>query len=154
VPDVLDALLEENAAARAALLAAVDALPAERRLERSLGDWSLKDLLAHLAAWQDGYAHALELVASGERPQIPGYAGSDDAYNAACVAASQQLSWEQVLAALRAARERHEAAVRGLRAVDADRYAPGRTPHRLASSANHDLEHTPAIEAWRRAQGL
>lgn len=152
--DVLDELLEDNAVARAALLQAVDAVPAARRLERALGEWSLKDLMAHLAAWQDGYAQALEGVARGERPVIPGYEGSDDAFNAARVAAARELSWEQVLGQLRAARERHEAAVRGLRVLDPERYAPGRTPHRLASSANHDREHTPEIEAWRQAQGL
>ncbi|MBM4416016.1 MAG: ClbS/DfsB family four-helix bundle protein [Chloroflexi bacterium] len=154
MPDVLDAVLEENAAACAELMHAIDAVPEAWRTERGvLGDWSLKDLVAHLAYWQDGWAHALELVASGERPQIPGYDNDDD-FNARNVAASQGESWEQVLARLRSTRERHEAAVRGLRALDADRYAEGRTPHRLASAGSHDREHLPAIEAWRRAQGL
>ncbi|MSQ36463.1 MAG: DinB family protein [Dehalococcoidia bacterium] len=152
--DALDAVLEDNAVARAALLQAVDALPAERRLERALGEWSVKDVVAHLATWQDGFAAALELVAQGERPVIPGYANDDDAFNAARVAEARELSWEQVLGRLRAARERHDAAVRGLRVLDPDRYAEGRTPRRLASSANHDREHAPQIEVWRRAQGL
>ena len=43
-------------------------------------------------------------------------------------------SWEQVLARLHAARERHEAAVRGLRALEPERYEARKTAHRVSST--------------------
>jgi hypothetical protein len=53
----LDAIIEENAQVRAELIAAIDALPADRRLEPGLlGEWSLNDVLAHIAGWQEAMA--------------------------------------------------------------------------------------------------
>ena len=153
------AVLEENRRARAELIAAIDALPPQRRRERWYGEWSLHEILAHLAAWQDGFAHALERLARGERPQVPGYEPSlpdaDDRFNARVVERNAALSWEELLARLRAARERHEVAVAAL--VDTlppDRFAEGRAARRLASQFNHDREHIPAILDWRRREKI
>ena len=159
--EALDAIVEENAKARADLLDAIDALPAERRLEGWFGpaEWSVKDVLAHIARWQQGWSVALGQIARGERPAIPDFtpnpddpAAADAAYNAESVAQASDLGWEQVLARLRAAREQHEAAVSGLDVLDPDRYAEGRTAHRLADAAEHDREHLEPILAWRREQ--
>ena len=153
------AVLEANQRARAELIGAIDALPAERRRERWYGEWSLHEILAHLGAWQDGFAHALERLARGERPEVPGYEPSlpdaDDRFNAVAVAKNAQRSWEDLLAQLRAARERHEAAVCAL--VDTlppDRFVEGRAARRLASQFNHDREHIPAIIEWRRREKI
>ncbi len=161
--EALDALIEENERARAELLDALDALPAERRVEGWFGPeaWSTKDILAHIARWQAGWAHALGLVAGGERPAIPEFEpdrddpdAADDAFNAESVSRSGDLSWEQVLANLRDAREQHNEAIRGLSVLDPDRYAEGRTPYRLSDAAEHDREHAEAILAWRGEQGV
>ena len=161
--DALEAIIEGNEAARAELLDALDALPADRRVEGWFGPeaWSAKDVLAHIARLQAGWAHALGLVAAGERPAIPGYEpnrddpeAADAAFNAESVAQSSGQTWEQVLANLRDARERHNEAIRGLAALDPDRYAEGRTPYRLAACADHDREHAAAILAWRGEQGV
>lgn len=161
--EALDALIEENERARAELLDALDALSAEQRVTGWSGPeaWSAKDILAHIARWQAGWAAALDLVASGERPAIPEFEpnrddpdAADNAFNAESVARSAGLSWEQVLGTLRDARERHNEAIRGLAVLDPDRYAEGRTPYRLAAAAEHDREHAQAILAWRGEQGV
>ena len=161
--EALDALIEANEQARAELLDALDALPADRRVEGWFGPeaWSAKDILAHIARWQAGWAAALGLVASGERPAIPEFVANRDdpeaaenAFNAESVARSGDLSWEQVLANLREAREQHNEAIRGLAVLEPDRYAEGRTPYRLAAAAEHDREHAAAILAWRGEQGV
>ncbi len=153
--DVLDELLAENAKARAELLEAVDAIPAAKRLEPSIDEWSVRDIIVNIAAWQDGWAHALELIAQGERPRVPGFEDNDiDAYNAMKQREAADESWEQSMARLRAARERHEAAVRGLRVVDPERYEPGKTAHRISNTAEHDREHIEQIAEWRRTQGI
>ncbi len=154
----LDALLRENARARSELLAALDAVPAARRTELWYGEWSLRDIVAHLAAWQEGCAAALESLARGEPPRIPGFdeAAGGEAFNAARAAEHRHDSWEQVMALLHAARERHEAAVRALpAAVDPERYQEGRTAYRLAAMpGGHDQGHLEPVLTWRREQGL
>lgn len=153
--DVLDELLEENARARAELLEVVDAIPAQLRLEPELDGWSVKDIIVNIAAWQDGYAQALELMARGERPRVPDYEDDDiDGFNARRQQDAAGDSWEQTLGRLRAARERHEAAVRGLRVLDPERYAEGKTARRIADAAEHDREHSAQIAAWRRSRGV
>ncbi len=161
--EALDALIEENERARAELLDALDALPAERRVEGWFGPeaWWGKDTPPPGARGRGGGAPALGLVASGERPSIPEFEpnredpeAADNAFNAESVARSGELSWEQVLANLRDARERHNNAIRGLAVLEPDRYAEGRTPYRLADAAEHDREHAEAILAWRGEQGV
>lgn len=153
--DVLDALLERNARARAELLDAIDALPAARRVEQALDGWSVLEVVAHVAAAQDGRAAALEKIARGEAPHVGAFAQGDPAaFLAALRAEAAGERWEQVLVRLRSARERHEAAVRGLRVLEPERYAPGRIAHRVADVATFDAERAERIRAWRREQGL
>jgi len=163
VSDALEAIVEENAQARAELLEAIDALSAEHRLAGWFGPaaWSVQDVIAHIARWQQGWSTALSQIAQGERPSVPDYTpnandpdAADAAYNAASVAQARDLGWEQLLAALGGGRDLHDAAVRGLDVLDADRYAEGRSAYRLAAVAGHDREHLAAILAWRREQGI
>ncbi len=57
------------------------------------------------------------------------------------------------MAELSTARQRHEAAVRGLSALPPERLAPGKTAHNLSNEAEHDREHVTAILEWRREKG-
>ena len=154
----LDALLDENARARSELLSALDGVPPTRRTELWYGEWSLRDIVAHLAVWQEGCAAALESLARGEPPRIPGFdpEAGGEAFNAARAAEHRHESWEQVMALLHAARERHEAAVRALPgAVGPERYQEGRTAYRLAAMpGSHDRGHLEPVLGWRREQGL
>lgn len=156
----VEAVIDANRAARAELLAAVDALTAEQRREVWFGDWSLHEVVAHVAAWQDGFAIGLEQIAAGERPAIPGFdrtledAEATDRFNAAAVERAHGQSWETLLGMLRSARERHERAVHTLAEhLDPARFEPGRAARRLAEASEHDREHIPAILEWRRSRG-
>lgn len=164
MPDALttevEAVIEANQAARAELLTAVDALTSDQRCEVWFGTWSLHEILAHVAAWQDGFAVGLEQMLAGDRPSIPGFDSSaedgeaTDRFNAAAAAGASEKSWENLLGALRAARERHEAAVRRIPGtLPADRFIEGRTARRLANAGEHDREHIDAILEWRRSKG-
>ncbi|TAJ16388.1 MAG: DinB family protein [Dehalococcoidia bacterium] len=164
MPDALttevEAVIEANQAARAELLTAVDALTAGQRREVWFGTWSLHEILAHIAAWQDGFAIGLEQMLAGERPSIPGFdtnaedGEATDRFNAVAASGASDKSWETLLGALRAARERHEAAVRRIPGtLAADRFIEGRTARRLANAGEHDREHIDAILEWRRSRG-
>ena len=149
------AILDDNARTRAEFLAAIAGLSDERRRECWSGEWSLHDILAHVIAWQDGFAHGLEQAVRGERPQVPGFdptlEDGTDRFNAAAADAARGLSWDALMERLDDARARQEAAVRSVvGALTADRFEEGRSAHRLASSANNDREHIPQIIEWRR----
>jgi DinB superfamily len=65
VDEATGALVAELVAARDEFLAALDAVPPERLIEtRLVGDWSVRELVAHLGYWS-GYA--VELIQAAER---------------------------------------------------------------------------------------
>ncbi|MEE8337633.1 MAG: DinB family protein [Dehalococcoidia bacterium] len=114
----VEATIRENANARAELMAAVEGLPASVRDEPCSGDWSVGDVVAHLAGAQEGYAEALEHVAVGEPPRIEGWEpGPPDDWNRATVSARREREWQRLVADLDTARLRHAAAVRAVPAV-------------------------------------
>jgi uncharacterized protein (TIGR03083 family) len=148
-------IIEENAQARAELIAAIDALPAERRLEPGLLDeWSLKDVLVHIAGWHENAATVLGMLIAGE--SLDG--GFDtDAFNAQVVAEHAADTWDEVLAWMRRARESYQAAAReGIERLAAEQLVPGAIVDRVLRSngAEHDKEHVAQILAWRKEQGL
>ena len=153
---IVQAALETNATARAALIEACDALRESQLLEPWYGErrWSLHDIAAHIGVWQDAAARGLEQITRGEAPDVEGWDGDDDAYNAATVTLFASAPWAEVMAALRRARERHESAARGLLRLEALQLEPGQSARRLLDlPATHDGEHIPAILEWRRRHG-
>ncbi|MCA9856828.1 MAG: hypothetical protein KC458_06075, partial [Dehalococcoidia bacterium] len=68
---------------------------------------------------------------------------------------NRHLPWEELMAHLRAARERHEAAVKNLVGrLPAERFEEGRTARNLSDTAGHDREHIEPILQWRREQQI
>jgi uncharacterized damage-inducible protein DinB len=157
-PIDITSALAENALARAELMAAIDALPPERRSEPAFDGWSVEDLVRHLAIWQEAAAAALQQMAAGERPVVEGFTGDNiDEWNDARVEAARDLGWEQSLGRLRTAREAFEAAVRHAgEALPPGRLVPGKTAAGLivGNGAEHDREHGGQILAWRREHGI
>lgn len=158
VAEIVASLLEGNARARAEFAEAIAGLSDEQRRERWFGEggerWSLREIVAHLAAWEDGFAAALELAVRGERPQVPGYDSSledaTDRFNDAVTDALGDVSWDGLLVRLDLGAERHDAALRSVPgAIPPDRFEDGRAARRLATASNHYEEHTPAILEWR-----
>lgn len=78
-------LLEEQHAEVASLLAELDEAAFVRRGTIGGGEWSAKDLAAHLGSWEGFAIETLENVQRGERPPIDDELtgpGSDDRLNA------------------------------------------------------------------------
>ncbi len=101
-PKTKSELLTRNEQERAALVALVDALPAASRGEPgALGEWSVKDTIAHLAAWErlflgwyEGGVHGLEVSVPAE-----GYTWRQmDELNEDIYRAWRDAPWEEVLA--------------------------------------------------------
>ena len=147
----VDAVLAANARVRAETLATLARIPDERREATVAGEWQLRDIVAHLAGAQAGYAEALEHVAQGEAPVIHDYGapGPPHAWNAGVVDRSRGRSWDLLLEDLDTAHARHEAAVRDCRAV-----LPGneRAQFFARNVAPHEGGHLEAIKRWLAAE--
>jgi len=149
-----DALLREMDAGFAALLGAVSGLSEEQMTRAWYGDWSVRDILAHVAGWHREEIAMLERMARGERP-VPEGADytDDDAWNARFAAKWRAASAGEVLAELKASEEAYVAAAGRL---PEERFEEGRTAQRLVQQGciEHYREHADEIREWREREGI
>jgi uncharacterized damage-inducible protein DinB len=90
--------------ARAELLAAAALIPsAERTLRPICGDWTLKDVLGHIADWEFYGTAGLRQMADGHRPD-PEPLGSIESWNVSHAEARRDEPWEVVWEDLHTAR--------------------------------------------------
>jgi hypothetical protein len=113
------------------------------------GEWSIRDLIAHVTWWDEEAITHLPIVLDGQSP--PRYSdlyGGIDAFNAMKTAEKRELSLEDVR---REARETHARLIAYLRSVPADRLkGNSRFTHRLRlDTYGHYPIHTEDIRQWR-----
>ena len=145
-------LLEGLAAARDEFLAAVgDIDPALRTTPGLVGDWSARDLLAHVGYWSGHAAESLHRSEQGELHEFGKDDLSVDDRNDVVTRVARETDYATV-----ASREQgaYEAFVARLAAVDpeslSDRDADGDTLEEIIAfdGADHYREHTLDIRAW------
>ena len=118
-----------------------------------VGEWSVKDLMSHIATWEEEAVAALGLFMQGGRP--PRYAsyGVIDAFNARKWQEHRALSpvraWQRF-------HENHHRLIVLLATVPEDHYATEtRFRRRLRlDTYGHYSEHRRQILAWRQSRGL
>jgi hypothetical protein len=118
------------------------------------GVWGVREILAHIAAWQREMIPVLERLARGERPIPEGVSYEDiDGWNARHVAAWRGLTVEGIRAELDAS---HQDFLAAARAVPEARFAPDKTATRIVdlNGPHHYREHAAEIRAWRARAGL
>lgn len=104
-------------AARRAVLEAAVALSPEAAGIIFLGEWSAKDIVAHLIGWDRANAEAVQAVLAGRLPAFYAHRDPDwRAFNAELVA---QYRDEDYVAGLRAARASHQALCELLESIPA-----------------------------------
>jgi uncharacterized damage-inducible protein DinB/predicted RNase H-like HicB family nuclease len=152
-------LLARLAAERADLLEQLSGLD-ERALteEPVLDGWTVKDLLAHIAAWDRWELREMRHMASGEPPDLSAVRDVDS-YNAAVVAAWWDRTLTEVLAELWEARAGWVAWLQALPEEQFFRQClfegeDWSFPGCLEVQWQHDIEHTAQIAAWRETEGL
>jgi hypothetical protein len=153
MPDAhVQELLDDLAAARDAFLAAVaDIDPALRTTSGLVGDWSARDLLAHLGYWAGHAAESLHRAEQGELSQFGRDELTVDERNEVVTRVARDTDFATV-----ASREEgvYDAFVARLTTVDpeslGDRDADGDTLEEIISfdGADHYREHTLDIRAW------
>jgi hypothetical protein len=141
---------------------AAQAGPARMETPGVAGDWTLKDVIAHLAAWRWVSVARLEAVSQGTEPTMPydddldeERPGDVDRINRRFHEAGRARPVEETLRDSRATLDRLEAAL--LTLSDADLFARGRHPWLgeyppaaiITHSAKHLYEdHEPGISAF------
>ncbi len=73
--------------------------------------WTIKQVLAHIAGWDDATIASLQAHISGEEPGVPAALGIDH-YNAQSVATRAALTYDQVVGEWELAREQLKAIIR------------------------------------------
>jgi uncharacterized damage-inducible protein DinB len=147
-------LLAAMDAARSDLLRRIDRIPiGERDTRPIMGDWTLKDILGHIADWDLYALKALRAIREGRL--LPYVAESNvDEVNAQQVAARREQTWDQVWADFQNVRAKVTNALADwydeqlARPVD---YPSdwGRTAYGwfVGQTAEHDREHADALRA-------
>jgi len=148
-------LLGELEKARSELRASYEGLPDEQMTRLgAVGEWSVKDVLSHVASWDEVLLPDLARLARGETPALASIdleSASFDSANAVIMSQRRNLPLDQVL-----------------RELDTDRAdvieAVGRLPDSALAegqfgriliqiTAAHDKEHAAGISEWRRKEG-
>jgi uncharacterized damage-inducible protein DinB len=139
---------------RAGLDAALEGLSADQQTEPSLdAGWSVKDVLAHISAWERICTRWLEAVESGESPSRPEVADLDDT-NARLYDEAKERALTAVLGESRASYAALIATVERLPDTALNDKQPfGFKLWRMidGNSAEHYCEHAGQIAAWLQA---
>jgi hypothetical protein len=151
-PRQIKAELEQN---RARVLAAIEGLSETDVMDKNCFDgWSVKDVLAHIAAWEgralNGARHLVDPAQPAPRPidSILGWNDEMTAYNA-------ERSWPEVQANFIETRQELNDFLDKLQGNDWKRRGPypwpesrGTLAELITVIAEHDTEHLPALEQW------
>ena len=118
----------------------------------AIGEWSVRDLLSHVATWEEEALWALPIIVEGGK--LPRYAsqGGIDAFNARQQEAKRHLSLQRLLQEMNATHQRLLALVDR---VSESAYATeGRFLRRLRLDAiSHWRGHAQDVRRWRASQG-
>ncbi len=90
-------LIQKYKEARTQFEAMVDAFPKEKREIVLFGEWSLKDMLAHLTGWERQSLHQVASLLQGTSPR---WVNDVDRFNAQSVQSSKLKNWETVYSEL------------------------------------------------------
>ena len=140
-------------AARKELVAAIDGLTPEQMAIPVFDDWSVKDILAHIASWEEYALPDFQRVARGHMPALASFREPEvDNWNALVMSLRRNFPLEQVTYELEANRK---ATIAALDALPDERLAQGQFVRIWATiAAVHDREHGEDIRKWRQKEGI
>ena len=112
------------------------------------GDWSVKDILAHVTTWEEEALKYLPLILTGGRPPRYIQFGGIDAFNAQMAEQKRDMTLSDVLRQLD---ETHRRLIDSLQSVPEEHFTrETRFRHRLRlDTYSHYPLHARAIREWR-----
>ena len=113
-----------------------------------MGNWSVKDILAHVTTWEEEALKYLPLIITGGRPPRYTRYGGIDAFNAQMTEQKRGLALSDVLRQLD---ETHRRLISYIQSVPEEHFiGETRFRHRLRlDTYSHYSEHARAIREWR-----
>jgi len=144
------AILESFESGRRALLQAIAGLSPAQMNEPSVGGWSIKDHLSHLAAWHELRLLDTQRLAAGYVSAVNSTPEQDEVFNQLTVEWRRPLSLDQVIWELEASRARVLDVIRALSPEQLARVLSEPWPLRTG----HEAEHAGYIREWRRRHNL
>jgi hypothetical protein len=116
-----------------------------------VGDWSVKDILAHVTWWEEeALKHLPLIIKAGKPPRYSTQYGGIDRFNALMAEQRRDLSLAEVL---RQHDQTHRQLIAYIQSVPEEQLASEtRFRHRLRlDTYSHYPEHTKAIREWRKS---
>jgi len=147
---------ESLARERRKLLAALDGLSEEEMARPgAVGHWSVRDVLAHILAWEEEAVTRLDLLAA-ERPQDIAWIGDEEELEAWNAHAHQRYAGLALAEVMRRLVEVQGRILAGLESLSEERLTTdaGPVPVRQwlpGETYAHEQEHCADILAWRRS---
>lgn len=131
------------------LLREINAMSDEQLATPFLGTWSAREILVHIAGWDDIIGEAMERMGRGEPPAPAGVnLGDVDGMNARFVEQAQGKGVPAIRKDLETGMARVAAAAD---ALPEDRFAEGKTPLRLLRAmTEHPTEHIDGLREFRQ----
>jgi hypothetical protein len=134
----------------AGLMDAITGMDEQALTAPGIGEWSVREVLAHITGWTLLDAAIMHRLARGERPLPEGtdYGSTIDARNAGFAAEGASKSAAKVIGELHAA---FGAFIAATEAVPEERFAEGRTAYRMMQGPayEHLKEHRSELAAYR-----
>ena len=149
--DQVKKLLKRLDTAWAAFIESYAGLPDARLTEPgAMGDWSVKDILAHVTTWEEEALKHLPLIIEGGSPPRYVTYGGIDAFNAQMTERKRGLTLSEVQTQLD---ETHHRLIDFVQGLPEDQLRPTtRLRRRLRlDTYSHYAEHAEAIRQWRLA---
>jgi hypothetical protein len=143
-----DGIISGLVAARSKILDEANSLSPAAQDEVFLGEWSVKDLLAHLVGWDYTNLTAVQEILAGQKPGFWTHYDRDwKSYNAQLVAQYRRDDFTELVAAVE---QSHRTLIDYLQTVPADEYVKRKQIARLLRAETKDEEeHHRQIEALK-----
>lgn len=145
--------LADIAAAHVAFKEAVRGIAEEKLAQQMHGEWSAKDLIAHISSWNEHTSLDARRIARGHVPCIAAFREADvDEWNAFLVRPRKLFPAAQVLSELEGS---YAMLVEALSTVPQAKFEQGNIlPNVLAILVGHYGQHGGDIRRWREREGI
>lgn len=139
--------------ARRELLASIEGIPPETMSGLVIGDWSVKDVLAHVAFWEEIAVPDFERAARGHKLALATFQPQKytDLWNQIAMDLRREFPLDQVLHELHSFRKQM---TQRLDALPDAAFTTVWAPTYCAISAYHDRDHAGHIREWRQREGV
>jgi uncharacterized damage-inducible protein DinB len=156
VADLVDEFLYLNSKIEADFERAILDTPEDLRAERWYGTWSVRELMLHLATWDEMDAQYLEAIAAGDDDPARRWSGPEetDSLNAELIEEHATKTFEAVVAYATESCTRLTRAIESLRPLPPERFWERGSPlrGRAMHSATHRTHHLLPILEWHAAR--